>query len=202
MNEKIQRWDTTYAAVRDFPEPNPDLIRYRDLLPKHGLALEVACGLGADALYLASQGFDVTAWDASTIAIGRLQQEAAARSLCLTTSCLEITPKAFTSAQFDLVYVHRYLDRDIIPAILKSLKPSGVLFYQTFSQSATGSVTPTTGPTNKAYRLAANELLTHCGALNIKLFIEGFASNAETSRLEPHAQALIIATNPVPQNLL
>ena len=135
MKEKIQRWDTTYQGVLDYPEPNSDLIRYRDLLPKHGLALDVACGLGADALYLAGQGFEVTAWDASIVAITRLQKEAEARALSLTKNCLEITPEAFTKARFDLVYVHRYLDRDIIPAIIQSLKPGGVLFYQTFIQT-------------------------------------------------------------------
>ena len=98
-------------------------------------SLDVACGLGADALYLAGQGFEVTAWDASIVAITRLQKEAEARALSLTTNCLEITPEAFTKARFDLVYVHRYLDRDIIPAIIQSLKPGGVLFYQTFIQN-------------------------------------------------------------------
>jgi len=160
LNEKIQRWDNTYAAVQDYPAPNSDLIRYRDWLPERGLALDVACGLGADALYLADQGFDVTAWDASSVAINRLQKEAKARALSLATKCLEITPEAFGKARFDLIYVHRYLDRDIIPAIIQSLTPGGVLFYQTFTQTTDENL-PATGPTNKAYRLATNELLSY-----------------------------------------
>ena len=196
MNEKIQRWDNTYAAVQDYPAPNSDLIRYRDWLPERGLALDVACGLGADALYLADQGFDVTAWDASSVAINRLQKEATARALSLATKCLEITPEAFTKARFDLVYVHRYLDRDIIPAIIQSLKPGGVLFYQTFMQNTTIENQTTTGPTSKAYRLAPNELLTHCQALDVKLFLDGFTLNTKTGRLEPRAQSLIVAAKP------
>ena len=198
MKEKIQRWDTTYQGVLDYPEPNSDLIRYRDLLPKHGLALDVACGLGADALYLAGQGFEVTAWDASIVAITRLQKEAEARALSLTKNCLEITPEAFTKARFDLVYVHRYLDRDIIPAIIQSLKPGGILFYQTFIQNTTIENQTTTGPTSKAYRLAPNELLSHCQALDVKLFLDGFTLNIKTGRLEPRAQSLVVAAKPDP----
>jgi len=196
LNEKIQRWDNTYAAVQDYPAPNSDLIRYRDWLPERGLALDVACGLGADALYLADQGFDVTAWDASSVAINRLQKEAKARALSLATKCLEITPEAFGKARFDLVYVHRYLDRDIIPAIIQSLKPGGVLFYQTFIQNTTIENQTTTGPTSKAYRLAPNELLTHCQALDVKLFLDGFTLNIKTGRLEPRAQSLVVAAKP------
>ena len=196
MKEKIQRWDTTYQAVLDYPAPNNDLIRYRDLLPKHGLALDVACGLGADALYLADQGFDVSAWDASIVAITRLQKEAKARALSVTTSCLEITPEAFTKARFDLVYVHRYLDRDIIPAIIQSLKPGGVLFYQTFTQNTAIESQTTTGPTSRAYRLVANELLTHCRALDVKLFMDGFTLNIKTGGLEARAQSLVVAAKP------
>lgn len=193
MNEKIQRWDNTYAAVQDYPAPNSDLIRYRDWLPERGLALDVACGLGADALYLADQGFDVTAWDASSVAINRLQKEATARALSLATKCLEITPEAFGKARFDLIYVHRYLDRDIIPAIIQSLTPGGVLFYQTFTQTTDENL-PATGPTNKAYRLATNELLTLCSRLTIKLFIEGFSPDTQATRLKPRAQSLIVGT--------
>ena len=196
MNEKIQRWNNTYSAVLDYPEPNSELHRYRDLLPKKGLALEVACGLGADALYLANQGFDVIAWDGSVVAIDRLRAEAKARAIHLDAACLEITPKAFTNERFDLIYVHRYLDRKIMPAMIQGLKPGGILFYQTFSQGADRSSAPVTGPTNNAYRLSANELLTHCNALTVNLFIEGFVTNAVTHRLQPAAMSLIIATKP------
>ena len=198
MNEKTQRWNNTYSAVLDYPAPNRELHRYRALLPKQGLALDVACGLGADALYLADQGFDVIAWDGSVIAIDRLQAEAKVRAIDLDAACLEITPKAFTAERFDLIYVHRYLDREIMPAMIQGLKPGGVLFYHTFLQGADTSASPAAGPTNNAYRLAPNELLTHCSALTIKLFIEGFAIDAATQGLQPAAMSLIIAAKPNP----
>lgn len=196
MNEKIQRWDNLYGAVQDYPVPNSDLIRYRALLPKQGLALDVACGLGADALYLAQQGFDVLAWDASSVAIKRLQKEAKAQDISISTSCVEITPSVFKRGRFDLVYVHRYLDRDIFPAIIESLKPGGVLFYQTFTQSTAAECSPTIGPTNKAYRLATNELLSLCSTLTIKVFLEGFSADPKTNQIQARAQALIVATKP------
>lgn len=196
MTEKNQRWNNTYSAVLDYPGPNSSLDQYRALLPKQGLALDLACGLGADALYLAGQGYEVVAWDASKVAIERLRREANARAIEINAACLEITPEAFAPERFDLIYVHRYLDRDIIPALIEGLKPGGILFYQTFTQAHNNSDAPSSGPKNSAYRLTSNELLSHCKALTIRLFLDGFSTDPATHRLASKATSLIIAEKP------
>jgi hypothetical protein len=53
------------------------------------------------------------------------------------------------------VLVAHFLDRGLCPAIAASLRPGGVLFYQTFSRE---SVTDR-GPSDPNYRVAPNELL-------------------------------------------
>ncbi|HKH20378.1 MAG TPA: hypothetical protein VKB53_05725, partial [Gammaproteobacteria bacterium] len=42
------------------------------LLPSTGQALDLACGLGGNALFLARLGFNVTAYDISTVAVDKL----------------------------------------------------------------------------------------------------------------------------------
>jgi hypothetical protein len=49
----------------------------------------------------------------------------------------------------------RFLDRDLAPEIAAALRPGGLLFYETFTREGAGG----RGPSNPAYRLAANELL-------------------------------------------
>lgn len=66
-------WDERYARlVAELPagEPNPVLvIQARGLQP--GLALDIGCGVGADAIWLAGQGWKVTALDVSQVALDR-----------------------------------------------------------------------------------------------------------------------------------
>ena len=95
------------------------------------------------------------AWDISAIALRRLQQQADAHALPIKTFTREITPDSFASSCFDVVVVSRFLDRSICNAIMESLKPNGLLFYQTYTQHKTSDL----GPKNPRFLLAENELL-------------------------------------------
>ena len=64
MNTLINKWNLLYnqADVADYSAAKV-LTENHYLLPSTGVALDLACGLGANALYLAQQGLAVTAWD-------------------------------------------------------------------------------------------------------------------------------------------
>jgi len=69
----IEKWDTIHKA-RDWGlYPDNHLVRFvmrnRDMLGK--VALDVGCGVGAQSIFLAQQGFDVVGIDASPTAIGK-----------------------------------------------------------------------------------------------------------------------------------
>ena len=141
----------------------------RHLLPASGVALDLACGLGGNALLLAEAGLEVTAWDLSPVAIGRLQ--GLARELRLTNLCGEVRDVERLpppEAHFDVITISHYLERRLIPAIIAALKPGGLLFYQTFTRIAVSD----RGPGNPAFRLEDNELLRLFGALAVRFYRE------------------------------
>jgi SAM-dependent methyltransferase len=73
-------WDDRYGSAGQIwsGQPNPQLVaQAAGLTP--GDALDVGCGEGADAIWLAAQGWTVTAVDISTVALQRAAGHAAAR---------------------------------------------------------------------------------------------------------------------------
>jgi 2-polyprenyl-3-methyl-5-hydroxy-6-metoxy-1,4-benzoquinol methylase len=149
------KWDKIYQSDVSPREPASVLADNLFLLPQKGAALDLACGLGANALVLAKQGLTTEAWDISAIALRRLQQQADAHALPIKTFTREITPDSFTSSYFDVIVVSRFLDRSICNAIMESLKPNGLLFYQTYTRHKTSDL----GPKKPLFLLAENELL-------------------------------------------
>ena len=149
------KWDKIYQSDVSPGEPASVLAGNLFLLPQKGAALDLACGLGANALVLAKQGLTTEAWDISAIALRRLQQQADAHALPIKTFTREITPDSFTSSYFDVIVVSRFLDRSICNAIMESLKPNGLLFYQTYTRHKTSDL----GPKKTRFLLAENELL-------------------------------------------
>lgn len=85
MHDDAERWDARYRnAGRPAPQPPDALIERPDLvalLPTSGTAIDVACGLGAQTLWLAGRGLDVTAYDVSPIAVTAVTEAAGAAGL-------------------------------------------------------------------------------------------------------------------------
>lgn len=134
----ITKWNKKYASSESTGEQLPDdeLIRYADLLPKSGLALDLACGLGKNALYLAQQGLDVVALDGSAKGLAVLERLAGTLGLSVRIQTLQADLDEYTLpvAHFDLIVVVRYLNPSLFPAIVLALKPGGVLLYKTFNR--------------------------------------------------------------------
>ena len=64
MNMK-NRWNRAYSQKTDPGSPAAILLNHQTLLPAGGIALDIACGQGANALFLAERRLAVDAWDIS-----------------------------------------------------------------------------------------------------------------------------------------
>ena len=157
MNDTTRQcWDRRYSDSMTGQQPVLVLSAHLHLLPATGTALDLACGLGANALLLARRGLATWAWDISAVAIARLEQVARQAGLALHTEVRDVVLNPPEPARFDVIVVSRFLERSLAPFLLAALRPNGLLFYQTFTRL---KANPEGGPNNPAYLLDANELL-------------------------------------------
>ena len=76
-----EKWNDRYRAVTGERQASRVLRENLHLLPRDGRALDLACGLGGNALLLAEQGLEVDAWDIADVPVAALQAMASKRRL-------------------------------------------------------------------------------------------------------------------------
>lgn len=107
MDERF--WDERYGQSEAIwsGNPNPQLIDEVSDLPA-GTALDVGCGEGADAIWLAGRGWRVTAVDISQVVLDRAVKHAEAAGVAdrITWLHADLTDGASPGAGFDLVSAH------------------------------------------------------------------------------------------------
>lgn len=164
-----QMWDERYrAAMAEAAAPAQVVKDFVHLLPGSGAALDLACGLGGNAVFLAQRGLATHAWDLSAVAIAKLRQHAERMHLDIRADLRDVATTSFPHEAFDVIVVARFLERELAPAIMQALRPGGLLFYQTYIRDAVSA----TGPKNPEFRLARNELLHLFSGLAVLVYRE------------------------------
>ncbi|MCI5070625.1 class I SAM-dependent methyltransferase [Acidovorax sp.] len=166
--------------------PSPWVCRWTHLIAPGGTALDVACGAGRHLRWLHSQGIRVAGVDRSSEALA-----ACAGLGELVCADIEGGPWPFASRQFDAVVVTNYLWRPLLPILIQSLAPGGVLIYETF---ALGNET-VGRPARPEFLLAPGELLQVSAGLRVVAYEDGFeeeparfVQRITAVRELPHAQ--------------
>lgn len=157
MTETVRdKWDARYQDA-DPAQATPCrvLAEFSHLLPGGGRALDLASGLGGNALLLAERGLETEAWDISPVAVAKLDAHARALGLPLTASVRDVERAPPEPGAFDVIVVSYFLERGLAPALIDALRPGGLLFYETFTREKVDD----SGPSNPEFRLAPNELL-------------------------------------------
>lgn len=128
-----QVWDQRYLSREQLfsGKPNGVLVSEVVDLPP-GQALDVGCGEGADALWLAERGWRVTAVDVSQVALERAAREAGGHGVAWTRADLSAT--APPAAAFDLVSaqyfpLRREPDHTALRGLLAAVAPGGTLLF-------------------------------------------------------------------------
>ncbi|HEX6641304.1 MAG TPA: class I SAM-dependent methyltransferase [Thermoanaerobaculia bacterium] len=123
---RLDEWNARYRsreAIDD--EPAPLLVdAARELAP--GRALDLACGAGRNAAWLARQGWDVVAIDGAEEAI-RIVHEHDARIDARVLDLESDAPLPFDDASFDLVAILYFLYRPLFAEARRVVRPGGII---------------------------------------------------------------------------
>jgi SAM-dependent methyltransferase len=169
LQQLREKWDKRHGDADKYPIAAEVLKRNLHLIPGKGRALDLACGLGGNALTLARHGLKTVAWDISPVAIQRLAGFAAEAELTnLFVQVRDVEQQPPSPASFDLIIVSYYLERALVPVLIDALLPGGLIYYQTFTRIAVSDL----GPSNPGFRLADNELIQLFSGLKLRYYRE------------------------------
>jgi SAM-dependent methyltransferase len=127
-------WDKRYGERDEgmwSGRPNGRLVaEVAELTP--GRALDVGCGEGADAIWLAQRGWTVTAIDISDVAIGRAREAAERAGAAVEWVCGDSLRTPFQAGSFDLVSMQypalpKEAGEAAVRSLLDTVRPGGLL---------------------------------------------------------------------------
>ena len=155
MSEADRRkWDARYAdgAFEERVHPSAFLLEWGALLPERGMVLDLACGAGRNARHLARRGLTVDAVDISQVALDRGRRESAGLSIRWLRRDLDegFAPRH----RYDAIINFRYVNLPLLRALLRWLRPGGLLLVEQHLVTEAEVV----GPKNPAFRVAEGDL--------------------------------------------
>lgn len=171
-----EKWDERYrlGAYADRDHPSAWLERWLpDVTP--GRALDVPCGAGRNAIFLASRGFSVTGIDISAVALARAEATARARGLSVEWIRRDLDTGLALAGKFELIVMIHYVDLDLIPDLANLLTPGGHLIVEL--HLATDRAVA--GPRDAAFRVAPGALRDAAEHLDILRYCEGIVEDPD-----------------------
>lgn len=172
MSHTLSDWDVRYSGSPNVDSAPAEVLR--ELLPllPPGAALDLACGIGRNALFLAEQGWHVTAVDGSAAALEKLRENALRRGIsiqeaqgwedrqggevrAITLLQADLEAATLPASRFSLVLNVNYLQRSLPRRIEHSLLPGGVVLFETYT---TNQLAFDGGPRNPEFLLTPGEL--------------------------------------------
>jgi len=148
-------------------QPSPWIVKHAPLIRNNGRVLDLACGSGRHAIWLAKQGYRVDALDRDAKALANME---GMDNINVLNVDIEAGDWPGSGQQYDGIIVSRYLYRPLLSRLDKMLKPDGILIYETFmiGNERYGK------PSNPDFLLLPNELLeTYSPLLSIIAFEQG-----------------------------
>ncbi|HET6142746.1 MAG TPA: methyltransferase domain-containing protein [Candidatus Acidoferrales bacterium] len=188
---EINNWNERYQSrerpAQDLDAPPTPLLVSTASVMAPGKALDLACGTGRNALWLAEHGWDVTAVDGAAAAIEFLRTRAEERAVKINTvvADLESGEFAIEPLRWDLIAICYYLQRNLFEPAKHGVVPGGVLI----------SIVHVTEPGEEetAHRLHPGQLKNYFADWEILHQFEGKAKDSAHRR----AVAEIVARRPV-----
>lgn len=188
------RWDARYASGVYGGRTHPsELVAdwaprvLADLCGGPARALDLACGTGRNARYLADLGFQVDALDISETGLARAA--AAADEVGVQVRWIQHDLEQGLPAElgdYHLIVLMRYVNDALLRSLPARLLPGGWLICEEHLRSDADVV----GPSNPAFRVAPGALTSAVGELQVVLATEGIVADPDG---RPAALARLVA---------
>lgn len=129
-SEDRERWNARHGAPSSGQdEPSGALVELARWLPARGQALDVAGGAGANAVWLARRGLDVTIVDVSEVGLAQASRRAAAAAVELLALQADLEHEGLPSGPWALVLCSHYLQRELVGRAAEVLVPGGTFVW-------------------------------------------------------------------------
>ncbi|MEM9741496.1 MAG: class I SAM-dependent methyltransferase [Pseudomonadota bacterium] len=154
------RWDERYARgdYGNRVQPSTWLERQTQGRRLDGLrVLDVACGAGRNALYLAARGASVTGIDLSKVGLERAADRALQARLPISWVQADLADgwrAVGLAGRFDLIVIVRYLNLPLVTELIDHLTPGGLLLTEVHARADR----PVVGPQSDRFRVQPAEL--------------------------------------------
>jgi SAM-dependent methyltransferase len=124
-------WEKRYSGDGYEPNRHPSALLNKWLGERSpGTALDLASGTGRNALYLAEQGYDVTAIEISPLAVNLAEQAARKQGLKIKWIVADLDDYVIQE-QYDLIIISFfYVNKNMVLPIINALKKGGLLLYE------------------------------------------------------------------------
>lgn len=175
------KWNARYkaGAYADREHPTRLLV---DWLPRvsKGHALDVACGAGRNAIYLAQNGFAVDAVDISSVALERASRRAQTLGVSINwiEADLDCAERAIPGHFYELIVLVRYVDPKLYEILPAHLAPGGTLISEQHLRTSEDVI----GPKSPEFRLPAGELRAAMASLDLIHYFEGLITDPDGRR--------------------
>ena len=176
-DEERATWDRRYLDGSYQPRPSPFslLEQMIDRLPR-GRALDIACGGGRNALFLAAHGYEVEAVDGSPEALRLAEERAREQQLKVQWTEADLDDYAPPHEGYAVIVNCFYLNRPLLARLVGALADDGYIFVEQHLH------TPLPVPGNREWRLEPNELLRTLSGLRIVRYEESVGKDEDPGR--------------------
>ena len=175
-----KRWDAKYAGRGEALPPEPsEFLREQSRNARIGPALDVACGAGRNALFLAAAGFTVDAIDISPVGLAQGRRHAGAAGLAVNWYCQDLlqAPR-IPRNDYTLICMFHFVAPALLEQLPGHLAPGGVLVVEQHMRWHE----PVDGPSER-FRVAPGELRAILPDLAVLAAYEGEVRGADGGRL-------------------
>lgn len=173
------KWNQRYAEGAYADRQHPSELLVQALTERDGKwtgkALDVACGAGRNALYLAEKGFSVTAIDVSDEALRRAARAARDRQLVVEWVNRDLDAVVDLEETYQFISMIRYVNSQLLSAAARAIGEGGLLVVEEHLQTDADVI----GPRSPEFRVAPGELAKAAAGLEIIHQFEGLTTDPD-----------------------